>query len=158
MITPLRDLHLAASAGKLPGRVAARDGRLIDRGVLPAADRGHRHAHHSPNPHPVCGADRGFVVAASACPAVGAALSGLVLSLAAPFGRCRLVAGLCHDPGPHDRDGLGGLGARCLGIFGLGPGGRAWAISSFGSADLLDSKSGPGKENGEPPLGRLPVN
>ena len=44
--------------------------------------------------------------------------------------RCR------RDPGPYDHDGL----------------------ESFGSADSLDLNSGPGKENGEPPLGRLPVN
>ena len=72
--------------------------------------------------------------------------------------RSAVVAGLCHDPSPHDCDGLGSLGARCSGVLVLGSGGRAWAISSFGSADSLDFNSGPGKENGEPPLGRLPVN
>ena len=41
-----------------------------------------------------------------------------------------------RDPGPTDHDGL----------------------ESLGSADSLDLNSGPGKENGEPPLGRLPVN
>lgn len=57
--------------------------------------------------------------------------------------RCR------RDPGPYDHDGLESFGAR---VAGHGP------SQASGSAGLLDSKSGPGKENGEPPLGRLPVN
>ncbi len=84
--------------------------------------------------------------------------TGLVVSAALVRGRRRLVVGLCHELGPHGCDGLGGLGARCSGVLVLGSGNRAWAISSFGSADSLDFNSGPGKENGEPPLGRLPVN
>ena len=45
--------------------------------------------------------------------------------------RSAVVAGLCHDPSPHDCDGLGSLGARCSGVLVLGSGGRALAISSF---------------------------
>lgn len=37
-----------------------------------------------------------------------------------------------HDPGPHDRDGLGGLGARVAGH---------WPFQTSGSADSLNSKS-----------------
>ena len=63
-----------------------------------------------------------------------------------------------HDPSPHDCDGLESLGARCSGVLVLGSGSRALAISSFRIRGSARFEIRTGQRNGEPPLGRLPVN